>query len=141
MGANALTPRSAIFSLKSRFAREVYAEEKKFEFRRARVRLPPELRCFIYETAPVSAITGYFVSGETTVGTADDIAELEARPGKRSEILLYLASARVASAVEIRRPTELAAPLSLAVAGISRAPQSYMFLPYDLEEKWDTSRF
>jgi predicted transcriptional regulator len=49
----------AIFSIKHRYAERIYSGHKCVELRRTALKMPIE-RSWIYETAPVKRVTGWF---------------------------------------------------------------------------------
>jgi predicted transcriptional regulator len=53
-----------IFSIKNEYSEKIFTNKKQVEFRRQDVRIKENERCFIYTTAPVKKITGYFVVKE-----------------------------------------------------------------------------
>jgi predicted transcriptional regulator len=52
----------AIFSIKHRYAEHIYSGHKCVELRRTTPKMPIE-RAWIYETAPVKMVTGWFEPG------------------------------------------------------------------------------
>jgi predicted transcriptional regulator len=121
-------PRLVLFSLHPHYAAAIYNGSKGFEFRRVRTAIRPGDRALIYETAPVSRVTGEFMVGHVLSG---ELAELLYVAGTRAGpgVTEYLAGANVASAIEILSPTRWPRPLGLEEAGLGqRPPLSYRFV-------------
>lgn len=122
-------PRDVIMAIRPALAASIYSGEKCFEFRRVRVNIRSGDRVLIYESSPVSRLTGEFVVGRLVVGTPYQVTTLERNHASRDAVRIYLLGARRASAIEILCPRRWASAIALSrVSANLRAPQSYVFL-------------
>lgn len=126
--------RIVLISIQPAFAALLFSRRKRFEYRRARVRVQTGDVVLLYETAPVRLITGGFQVGIVRYGHAD-LAAGEVDPLVRSLVADYLSNVTLATAIEAQHVERFRAPLSLAAVGVRRPPQSYMFLERDI---WDS---
>ena len=123
----------AIFSIKHRYAKRIYSGHKCVELRRTAPKSPIE-RAWIYETAPVKRVTGWFEPG--LIYPAMDCEALLERfgeekclgikvAGTREERLLAMIEALGAKplhAICIKRAQRIS-PVELRI----RPPQSWMY--------------
>ena len=67
-------PKVIVMSLKPKYAQAIYEGRKNWEFRKA----PPPLyqRVYIYESAPVSAVTGWVYFSESITGIPDAVWDI-----------------------------------------------------------------
>lgn len=114
-------------SIRTWHADRIYAGCKRFEFRRRRPRFGSGLKVYIYEPAPVQAVTGYFSVDKIVDVTGVDLRELEEDSGERSFVQSYLLGASRPTAIGIAQPWRLDRPLLLQSLGVKSAPQSYVF--------------
>lgn len=118
-----------LMAIRPPFAEAVYRGEKLFEFRRVKARISPGVRIIVYESRPRSCVSGEFRAGRVITGHPHDLALLEPDPEMRVLVGRYLRGSRVATAIEILRPTRWGRCLSLAEFSRGRRPpQSYSFL-------------
>lgn len=109
-------------------ASRIYSLAKPYEFRRVGAGLQPGVRIFIYETAPVSLVTGEVVVVATQGGDAHDLVALEPDLKERDHVRRYLTGASRPVALQLGRAIRYNRGLSLQDLGVTRAPQSYQFL-------------
>ena len=122
--------RSLLISLHPRFAEAIYSGEKKFELRRTQP-TGQFKRVFIYETAPVSALTGYFDVAcvqrrrkETIWQEAGNVLAIT-----RAEFDAYLQGRESAIIIGVANPTRFERSVSLQDAvGTPEPPQSFRFI-------------
>ena len=67
-------PKVIVMALKPAYAKAIYEGKKQWEFRKA----PPPLytRIYIYESAPVSAVTGWVYFSESVTGVPDIVWDI-----------------------------------------------------------------
>jgi predicted transcriptional regulator len=118
----------AIMSIRPCFARSIYAGDKHYEFRRARVRLRSGDMVVLYETAPIGRLTGRFTVGVVVVDAPTSLPGLESDAEQQTAAALYLAGARIGTAIEIIDPKQWATSCYLSDFGLTHAPRSYRFL-------------
>lgn len=126
--------RLVLISIQPAFAALLYSGRKRFEYRRARVRVQTHDVALLYETAPVGLITGRFEVGVVKYGQSD-LADGEDDLYVRGLVASYLSNAWFATAIEARRLERFVHPFPLSEVRVRRAPQSYMFLGKDV---WDS---
>lgn len=121
--------RVALMSIKPCFAAEIFEGRKRYEFRRVRVSLGPGDTVVVYESAPVSLVTGHFTVDSVCTGPPSEIAMLEGRKRARGYVISYLNGAVTASAIRLVDARKWAEAVTLSVAtGLARPPQAYQFL-------------
>ena len=128
-----VTPRSLLLSVHPRFACAILAGRKTVELRRQRVGASPGAAVILYATSPVMAVLG--TASLDSVDTGDPHT-IWRRHGKRTELTEhefhdYLEGCEVASALLLRRPVTLSAPMQLsALRAVSsfQPPQSYRYI-------------
>ncbi|MEW6776169.1 MAG: hypothetical protein AB1405_07740 [Bdellovibrionota bacterium] len=117
-----------VMSIKPVYANAIYSRLKKYEFRRVRMNAKSGDLVLIYETAPVSMLTGGFVIG--TVSYLQNMSELRALLGRNEitqDIVFYLRGAKQITALEVRSCFRWEKPLQFSQLFPGRAvPQSYM---------------
>ena len=133
-----------LLALRPNFAEAIYGRTKRFEFRRTRVSIVSSDIILVYETAPISSITGSFVVGRVVQGKPEVIVTLEPDQANRKAVEQYLAGAKVASAIEVTQVTRWhrSVPLSEILPG-TKPPQSYIFprsSDYGILRNCETSR-
>lgn len=120
-----------LMSLRPAFMAEIRAGEKQFEYRRKYRRGPT--RVFIYENAPVSAVTAMIDFGAPTIATPEEIAEMAdaLRPGHGEAILEYMSGLEQGFVVPIEGWREVG-PIGIEELRAAHPrfapPQSYMLL-------------
>lgn len=126
-----------IISIKRKYSDKIYSGEKLFELRKRRPSFPVGTICWIYEPAPISLITGYFIY----CGCAKENKVQFYFYNKfcigvsAKEFFDYYEGEYYAHAWAIESPKKLANPISLKEISVKRAPQSYMFINGELIDK------
>lgn len=117
---------AVLMSIQPQHVRKIFSREKRFEFRRRINR--GITRVVIYETAPTSAIVGWF----TVIDVLSEPPEtlwpfVEHEAGiTREQYDAYFAGCATAHAIQIGGVTRCE-PIPLAQYGIQRPPQSWMY--------------
>jgi predicted transcriptional regulator len=126
--------RRAILAVKPHFARALVAGEKRFEFRRVHPGFQTGDVIYVYATAPVQAILGYFTCGKIIKGTPRELWEgYDGGPElTRSFLRSYFEGRAKGYAIQVRDPRAWTSPLTLdilreLIPGFC-PPQSYRFL-------------
>ena len=119
--------RAAIFSLWSRYAEAIWSGEKRFEFRRRRIGITSGDRILVYETAPISSVTGEFIAGAIIAGIPGEVRR-RAGAGAGPGLDEYFAGAEIASGIRIVAPMHYVRPKPLSDFGLAHPPLSYTFL-------------
>lgn len=114
-----------LLSVRPYHAHRIFAGLKTAEFRRVRVRQQCPTTIWIYETAPVRAVTGTVQLKGISFGHGDDLCMFEANAAERTALKAYLAGARQCSALHLGLAVRFDRPLTLSDLGVMRAPQSY----------------
>jgi predicted transcriptional regulator len=118
-----------IMSLRPIFAEAIYQGLKHFEFRRVKVKIHGGDHVFIYESAPISCLTGEFYVGRVVTGNPNQVLNLEATLSSKIAAEQYLWGAKIATAIEVLLPQRWRQPKPLqAIAPGCRPPQSYTFI-------------
>lgn len=131
--AASVTPRSLLLSVHPRFARAILEGRKTVELRRHRVGASPGAAVILYATSPVMAVLGTAYLDSVDTGEPQTIWQ---RHGERTDLTEYefhdyLNGCEVASALLLRRPATLLAPMQLsALRAVSsfQPPQSYRYV-------------
>lgn len=113
-----------LLSIKPYYAAEIYSGRKTAEYRRSPPRRALPGLAFLYETHPVSAVTGQVEMGAPQLLTEGELMQADA------DIAAYLAGARAPCALPILRATRFGMPIGLRdfVPGGMRAPQSWCYV-------------
>jgi predicted transcriptional regulator len=111
-------------SIRPNFASALYDGSKRFEYRRRRVRLATGDRVLVYESAPVSAVTGEFSVGEVRSGAPDQLVT-ESGVTLHGQEALYLHGAKTASMIEARNPVRWNTCTDVQAHGLAKPPVSY----------------
>lgn len=137
-------PSSIILSLKPVYANKIYSGEKEWEFRKAfciaRVDVDKNVKVFIYETAPVKKITGWFtVDLDSAVPVPDGLNVMwrhlkDERIGiNEEEFRAYFNKPGFAHAWHIGNVKKFVEPVDPYKEGYwSRPPQSYCRIKEEL---------
>lgn len=120
--------RTAVMSIHSHHASRIYALTKLYEFRRVGSGFRPGDRIFIYETAPVSRVTGEAFVAAVEIGNSLTLGALEPDLREREHVNLYLAGALRPVALRLEHAIRYEPTRSLRHFGVGRAPQSYQFV-------------
>ncbi|WCB46640.1 hypothetical protein [Nitratidesulfovibrio vulgaris] len=110
------------------FADQIYCGSKCFEFRK---RMPRKgvTAFLIYETAPISAVTGRFVSGRVFEDNPKSLWAATAKGAGISEqdFFRYYGSCQLGVAISISETLKFDSPIPLADFGCN-PPQSYVYI-------------
>lgn len=124
-GNGPTTPLHLLLSIKPHFAAAIYAGHKTAEYRRSAPRRGLPGWALIYETHPVSAVTGMMRAGAPQCLRNGELNQME------PDIAAYLAGARAPCALPIFGATLFARPVSLGELlpdGGRRPPQSWRYV-------------
>jgi predicted transcriptional regulator len=119
--------REALFSLWPFYAEALWRGEKRYEFRRTRLSLQPGDRVLVYETRPVSAVTGEFLVGGVFYEPVANLRQITVSGGGPG-LDEYLAGVSCASALRVVSPIKYPRPRALSEFGVAHPPLSYQFL-------------
>ncbi len=118
--------KTAIISIKPEYVKKIFSGEKKYEFRKCNI---DSNLFFIYETAPVSAVVGYVLTGKFISAVNKTWEYLNRYAGiSESDFYLYYKDKRIAYAYEIKQVYKFAKPIPLEHFGLKRPPQSFCYL-------------
>jgi len=120
--------RTAILSIHPCHAGRIYSGAKTWEFRRVLPGFDVGDLVLIYETSPVSLVTGEFHVGATTRDQPAQLAALESNAEERATLIAYLKGAERCGALRIVNPVRWPEPRTLTRLGISSPPQSYRYV-------------
>lgn len=120
-------PKVIVMSLKPKYAKAIYEGKKNWEFRKA----PPPLfrRVYIYESAPVSAVTGWVYFSDSVTGVPLCVWDIvrtnrcypKNLPGIKLEELKQYAGKRMVTALRVYKPTRADRPIEFD----GRPPQNW----------------
>lgn len=96
-------------ALKPHFAALIYEGKRKFEYRRVKVKISEGDVLVVYESQPVSRITGCFVAGEVTHGDPRTLTGYARNSSARE----YLEGAGCSSAIRIVDAKRFRTPILL----------------------------
>jgi len=119
--------REALFSLWPIYAEALWRGEKRYEFRRTHVSLQSGDRVLVYETRPISAITGEFLVGGVFYEAVPNLRKITGAGGGPG-LDEYLAAVEWASAIRVVAPIKYPNPRPLSEFGLAHPPLSYQFL-------------
>lgn len=118
-----------ILAIKPEFAEKTYKGEKLFEFRRRPAKEHVD-RILLYESAPISAVTGEVrCVGKLTCPLEElwcktkDFAGIE-----KNFFLSYFHGMETGNAYMLAKPVKYKAPIPLEKFGINHPPMDYMYL-------------
>jgi predicted transcriptional regulator len=123
--------RVALLSFRQPFAEALLDGRKRHEFRRGPAGFAPGDLLLVYETAPVSRVTGVARVGRVHRGSGRDLAGIEEHPDLSDITADYLGDASDAVALQLEAVHRLPEPVSLAALGLDRPPRSYRWLTED----------
>lgn len=119
--------RTILLALAPRFAQAIYDGAKGFEFRRVAMQVEPGDLVVIYESAPVSQVTGHFTIGAMRVGSPAEMLEW-AGTAAGAGAAEYLEGARVSTALQVTRVYAFARGHGLEEMRLGPPPMSYRFM-------------
>jgi predicted transcriptional regulator len=118
-----------LIALRPSFAEAIYNRSKLFEFRRVKAKIRPDDRILVYESAPISKVTGEFNVGKVVYGKPSQILNLEPNSNSRTAAAQYLTGAKLCTAIEVVNPIRWEQSMKLGNLYPSlRPPQSYLFI-------------
>jgi predicted transcriptional regulator len=127
---SAATGRQVVMSVHPRYAEAIMDGSKKVEFRK-RALASDVVVVWVYATAPVQRIVGYFEVDATVMATPRDLwHQFRAVGGiNRSDFYRYYATAALGAGIKIKRASRLPVPVpisELLPSGVP--PQSYAYV-------------
>lgn len=135
-----------LISIKPRYAKKIWCGEKRYEFRRAipQEHVPLATRFYVYESAPVKRIVGYFVVDAMLGGdglmSLWDVTKDYAGIGLH-EYVRYFSGAQWKCAMHIPFAQKFLFPRELWEIGLKRAPQNYLYLTPEQSQKLESFGF
>lgn len=120
--------RAVLMSIRPHHAQRIYSGTKPYEFRRVASGIRSGDMIFLYETSPVSAVTGQAIVASITVDSPNHLSTLEPDPLEREYVSAYLGDARKPIALRLCEVVRYGIARDLRGFGVRRAPQSYQFL-------------
>jgi predicted transcriptional regulator len=127
-------PKTLLLSLHPQHAHRVFAGDKDVELRRIRPRVGSGDRLIVYATSPVKAIVGWCLI-DSVIENQPSLLWRQVRNRcavSLSDYQAYFSGARASFGIVLKRPTSLAAPISLrylrvAIPGFT-PPQCYRYM-------------
>ena len=120
-------PKVIVMSIKPQYAKAIYEGRKQWEFRKA----PPPLyeRIYIYESAPVSKVTGWLYFSESVTGVPTVVWDMvkcnrvftKNLTGISLEGLRAYAGKKLVTALRVYKPTRCEHPIAFA----AKTPQNW----------------
>ena len=127
---------SIILSIHPKWAKLIYEGKKKIEWRKSFPKIDNDTTVFIYETAPIKKITGYFITSETCWLISDimhnDRAIIEAGCVSREELVKYKGKNECLFGWTVSKPHKANCPMPIADFDMERAPQSWCYTEVDV---------
>lgn len=130
-------PKVIVMALKPKYAKAIYEGRKNWEFRKA----PPPLyqMVYIYESAPVSAVTGWVFFSEAVTGIPLAVWDIvktnrcftKNLPGIRFDELEQYAGKKLVTALRVLEATKAEHPIEFA----ARPPQNWGRFVYTTTHK------
>jgi predicted transcriptional regulator len=123
--------KALLLSIKPRYAQAIFDDLKEFEFRRICPRTEVPALGFLYESAPVSRVTGLVLIEEIFCASETQLAALPKSDDPfREDYGGYLKGAKSPCAIRLSNPTrfEKALALECLFPEVHRPPQSYRFV-------------
>jgi predicted transcriptional regulator len=119
---------SCVIPIHSKYSAKIYDQTKIYEYRRKKIR-NNTLCCFIYETSPISKITGFFLVQKVI---EDSIQNLWHYTSSMSgvgydELRNYFTDSRNCIAIEIKDSGKFINPIDIRSINC-KAPQSYVYI-------------
>ena len=124
-----------ILSIKPKWAEKIYSGEKTIEWRKSISRKNGQITVFIYETAPVKKITGFFTLGEAyykIFGPLKDRSEIIVKgcvPSK--ELKKYKGKSKCLYGWDVINPHKFETPKTLEEFSLKRPPQSWCYTDHE----------
>ena len=123
-----------LMSIKPKFAEKIYSKEKLFEYRRSGAKEKIS-RIYIYETAPVGKVTGYADTDYLLESTPESLWNHTKEWSGISEedFFAYFKGKKTGIAYHLENAVKFPSPKELGLFGISRPPQSFLYLKEEKE--------
>jgi len=116
-----MSNRTAVISIHPYHANRIYSGKKRIEFRRRASGLKVFDRLLIYETRPVSLITGEAIIEAIHVETFDDLCMMEPDFFERNCVARYLNGSRSPVGLGLAGVLKYKVPIKLSGIGLKRA--------------------
>ena len=121
-----------ILSIHPKWARLIYEGKKIIEWRKSFPKIDDPTIVFIYETAPIKKITGFFVTSESFIQIIDpiknDIGVILRRCVNREDLAKYKGKSKHLYGWEIYEPHKFRFPLTIDdIRDVNRPPQSWCY--------------
>lgn len=124
--------RIVLMAIRPIFAEAIYATRKLFEYRRVFVQVDTGDRILVYESQPISLITGEFSVGSVHRGVPETFCRFEKEDEIQKRVNDYLSGARKACALQVVNPIKWLKPENVEdFCPALKAPQSYTFINRD----------
>jgi len=126
-----------LFSIKPEYSNRIFSGEKKFEFRKQRIKHRLDV-VYVYETRPTKKIVGWFNVKNVICGSPSDIWNRCGKVGgiEKKDYFKYCGDKKVIYAFEIDRAIRFDAPIELSELDPAfTPPQSYVYLSQQIESK------
>ena len=119
-----------LISIKHEFARKIYNGTKLIELRKKYPNIEKYTYCWIYEPEPIGLITGYYIINDIIDRTPERMWELfhDALGIDKERYDNYYTGRQHAYGMIIDLAVKLTIPMALREFGLTRPPQSYLFL-------------
>lgn len=120
---------AALFSIKPKFAEQIFSGRKIFEFRRMLCRRPIS-KIYIYATAPVCKIVGCATVAETLSDAPAQLWNITAQYAglSKEQFDHYFSQRKAAYAYHLCNPVVYSDPISLSCINLAVPPQSFCYL-------------
>lgn len=126
--------RTLLLSIRPEYADQIFAGTKRVELRRVKPRVQAGDRAIVYQCAPTCALTGEFTVAGVVSDTPTEIWRRfrDVAGVSSQDFVSYFQGSPVAHAIEVRKPSVFAKPVSLSrlreLLGSYSPPQSYHYL-------------
>jgi predicted transcriptional regulator len=119
-----------LISIKPEFAEMIFNGTKKYEFRRAVFKNKSVKTVVVYSSLPAKSVTGEFEIEDVLCEEIDELWEKARHNGSSDERAFYnyFSGKSKGYAIKISNPVKYREPLPLSSFGISKAPQSFVYL-------------
>ena len=132
-----------ILAIHPKWAEKIFSGEKTIEFRKSFPQIYyPRMKIFMYETAPVHRVTGYFLWAGTKRFQDVDWTKADERQRKiieegciaAEDLNAYQEPRKHLCAWGVERPKKFDMPKTLQNFGIDTAPQSWAYTKFDFDD-------
>lgn len=123
-------PTAIVLPVYPQYATMMYDRTKQWEYRR-NIFQPSVTTIYLYETAPVSIITGSVVVDHIERAPLEQLWERTHALGgiSREKFDRYFAGLGIGHAIQVGNPVRYAQPMPLIELGLEFTPQSFVYLP------------